>query len=645
MTTRGTSRVPRANPELNGIVSNLRTNLTELGMNARDINAKIKNLRNSASLNKRAYAKRILNTAKAAKAAKAARALRKAVRPSKDGAKTTKKNNTPSNTGTNQKRRKTPSNTITNPKSKLLNTLAKLRDIEAPRNGLNRYGYTFLASLYRNHPGEQLKKYAFNWTNDKQIEFMKKQHRTLVKNTSRINVPSEKVEVNIPMNDEKIHDLLIMLWMDMSHDKLFKGSFNKFLTSAIKNEITTAEILPKQTKLVSELMRFNMLKTSNGAIVLMSDIEGKQKKYMHEIWGDPSYPPKIVKKTAAILSIVRNKNKPIYVSYDAENSDYITELLAKTRMNGGTYYLKRIFTVANLMDPGRGASVNVGGFGRSGGSINKLVNRLFDERSTSTPFKFNYQMFKFNFGDYFTIEIVPDGSKFNAKLNGKMMNMQVKKSQAQEGNALDRISKTFGDFIQILTVAHLRKSGLNVVSSTQDGGFVGMTGFVHGTLFGIEPALISDSTTVIGTGNRSETGIKFYGLHEYLRYNTDPTRSGVTTQVNKNNNNNNNMSSKNRSVNTNTSNNATKKNNQKRNNTPNLRKVQFIKNLNKFTNLSQRSKRGYIQNFNNGNNVNKLLREAKNENNKLKIAATSIRRGSLRKPNPEGRMTMFGFRE
>jgi len=544
---------------------------------------------------------------------------------------------------TEQRRRKTPSNKGTNPKSKLLNTLAKLRDTEAPRNGLDRYGYTFLASLYRNHPSEQLKKYAFSWSNDRQIEFMKKQHRTLVKNTSRINAPSEIV--SIPMNEEKMHDLLIMLWMDMSHDKLFKGSFNKFLISSIKNEITKAKISPKQTELVNKLKQFNMLKISNNAIVLMSDIEKKQKKYMHEIWGDPSYPPKIVKKTAAILSIVTNKSKPIYVSYDAENSDYITELLAKTRMNDGTYYLKRIFTVANLMDPGRGASINVGGFGRSGGSINKLVNRLFDEQNTSTPFKFNYQMFKFKFGKYFTIEIVPDGSKFNAKLNGKMMNMQVKKSEALTGNVLDRISKTFGDFIQIITVAHLRKSGLNVVSSTQDGGFVGMTGFVQGDLFGIDPALISDSTTVIGTGNRSETGIKFYGLHKYLNYNTQPTRSGVTTQVNNNKSNNNNVSSKNQSVKTNTSNNTATKNNQKRNNTPNPLKEQFIKNLNKFTNLSQRSKRGYIQNFNNGNNANKLLREAKNENNKLKIAATSIRRGTLRKPNPEGRMTMFGFRE
>jgi hypothetical protein len=347
------------------------------------------------------------------------------------------------------------------------------------------------------------------------------------------------------MDDEKMHDLLVMLWMDMSHDKLFKGSFNTFLTDSIKNEITVITIQPRRTELVNKLIQFKILKISNGAIVLMSDIERKQKKFMHEIWGNPSYPPKIVKKTAAILSIVKNRTKPIYVSYDAENADYITELLAKSRMSSGRYYLKRIFTVANLMDPGRGASTNVGGHGRAGGSVNKLINRLFDEQNTSTPFKFNYQMFKFNFGNYFTIEIVPDGYKFNAKLNGKMLKMQVKKSEAQNGNALDRISKTFGDFIQIITVAHLRKSGLNVVSSTQDGGFIGMTGYIHSSLFGIEPALISDSTTVIGTGNRSETGIKFYGLQNYLRYNVEPERSGVTTQVNNNMSNNNNVSSNN----------------------------------------------------------------------------------------------------
>ena len=77
MTTRGSSGVPRANPELNGIVSKLRTNLTQLGMNARYINTKIGELRTSASLNKRTYAQSILNGAtKAAKAAKTAKAVK-----------------------------------------------------------------------------------------------------------------------------------------------------------------------------------------------------------------------------------------------------------------------------------------------------------------------------------------------------------------------------------------------------------------------------------------------------------------------------------------------------------------------------------------------------------------------------------------
>ena len=76
MTTRGSSGVPRANPELNDIVSKLRTNLTQLGMNARYINTKIGELRTSTSLNKRTYAQSILKAAKAAKAVKAAKAAK-----------------------------------------------------------------------------------------------------------------------------------------------------------------------------------------------------------------------------------------------------------------------------------------------------------------------------------------------------------------------------------------------------------------------------------------------------------------------------------------------------------------------------------------------------------------------------------------
>ena len=599
------------------------------------------------------------------------------------------------NTSAEKSTKKIRSNIKDNPKTKILNTIAKLRNEKAPNNGLNRTGYTFLSSLYRDHPYTQLVKYAFGMSNNEQREFIYKQHQTLTKQSSLLHTKSDNVTIN--MNPTKMHDLLIMLWMDMSHDKMFKKeSFNQFLTSSIKNEITTKDIQPMLTDLVKDLIKYNILKLSNGIITLAGDLENKQKKHMHDIWGDPSHPPKIIKKSASILSIVQNKSKPIYVSYDSEKSSYITELLSKSKMNNGTYYLKRIFTVANLMDPGRGSSQNTGGTGFSGTSFNKLINRLFDQTNTSTPFKFNYQMFTFTFGEYFTVEIVPDGYKFNAKLNGKMMNMQIKAAVARSGSDIDKLSKTFGDFIQILTVGHLRKSGINVVSSTFDGGFIGMTGFVQGTLFEIEPAIIFDASTFVGPGGiNGQTGIKFHGLHKYLKYNANPERSRVTSLQKRPENTSGNtanvtqvINAKANAVKVNTANanaiqkarnaaiqkarnaaiqkarneanrlakakaNANQKarneanrlakakaiKNQKANANANqkAKRNEFIKNLNKLKNLNNRTKNGFILGFNTGENANNLLKDAKRLNIKAKEGSRASRMRTLRSGKPAAR--------
>ena len=592
---------------------------------------------------------------------------------------TRKKAKTPAGNQKNQKKQKPKirSNIKSNPRTKILNTIATLRNEKAPTNGLNRTGYVFLSSLYRDHPSSQLLKYL-EIPNNELREFIYKQHQTITKRSSLLHTQSDSVTIN--MNDDKMHDLLIMLWMDMSHDDLLKKeSFNNFLTGSIKNEITTKPIKPMKTGLVTKLINYNILKLNNDIITLTGHIERKQKMHMHDIWGDPSHPPKIVKKFANILSIIQNKSKPIYVSYDSEYSSYISELLSKSKMNNGTYYLKRLFTIANLMDPGRGSSQNTGGTGKAGTSINKLVNRLFDKNNTSTPFKFNYQMFTFNFGGYFKIEIVRDGYKFNAKLNGKMMNMQIKAAVARSGNDIDKISKTFGDFIQILTVAHLRKSGINAVSSTFDGGFIGMTGFVQGTLFGMEPAIIFDDATTIGPGGtNNETGIKFHGLHKYLNYNANPERSSVTSkwqQLVPNRNptgGNNNVTQPIRSTSQKAKANANQKarneanrlakdkanaNQKARNeanrlakakaienqkakanaanaprpmNINNNNKNKFIKELKRLTSLNNRTKLGFIMNFNKGQNANILLKEAKRLNNNAKEGLMAIRRGTLR---------------
>jgi len=66
--------------KLNAVISKLRKNLTNLGMNQRAINTKINELRSSSSLNKTAYANNIFKKAKAAKARSNAAKAVKAVK-------------------------------------------------------------------------------------------------------------------------------------------------------------------------------------------------------------------------------------------------------------------------------------------------------------------------------------------------------------------------------------------------------------------------------------------------------------------------------------------------------------------------------------------------------------------------------------
>ncbi len=62
----------------------------------------------------------------------------------------------------------------------------------------------------------------------------------------------------------------------------------------------------------------------------------------------------------------------------------------------------------------------------------------------------------------------------------------------------------------------------------------------------------------------------------------------------------------------------------------NNNKNKFIKELKKLTSLNNRTKRGFILNFNNGQNANNLIKEAKRLNNKAKEGSMAIRRGTLR---------------
>ena len=260
----------------------------------------------------------------------------------------------------------------------------------------------------------------------------------------------------------------------------------------------------------------------------------------------------IPKTESSIRNRIISRYKPIYVSFDAENAHYISDLIKSSVLNNinargkpvKTYYLKRIYTIANLMDPGRGASKNVGGHGKAGGTIDELISRIF-EKEPYSPFKHNYQLFEFRFGNYFTIKIdnVSEVTKFNVVITNDQGTNTLIKTGVKRTNAntiKQKLSKTFGDLMQILTVAHLRKNNHNVVSSTQDRAFVGVTGFVQQDLFGVNPAIITENALMGVQGT-----IGLYGLKNYIKSNINPTRSTGSTFIpnNMKNNNNNNVSS------------------------------------------------------------------------------------------------------
>lgn len=111
------------------------------------------------------------------------------------------------------------------------------------------------------------------------------------------------------------------------------------------------------------------------------------------------------------------------------------------------------------MDPGRFG----GQYATPGSSIDEIFSRLF-KNEPSWAFKINAQPYIWNFGKYFTIEIFNSGkTDFKCKLNDQLLNLGITKKEAGSNNtgnpAVSKISKTFGDLNQILTVSSLRKSG------------------------------------------------------------------------------------------------------------------------------------------------------------------------------------------
>jgi len=609
-------KIPIKDPRENSLINGLK----KLGLSNTYITNKVQQYKNSLAPDKNRLIKKILNKAKADRKLALIKKEKKTQLKKERGiiptAKTSEKLTT------------------------LTTYIQTLRNANSGKNNTSKGAYAFLSNLYRGHGNGRMKANRFNTIlkgGDKGISnYIKKQHTILTKNSSIVR--AEKTTFDFKMDSELLHDLLFMIYLDMRHDGLFAGSFNNFLASEIVKKILkdTKDIpnINTQSKLIKTLVREGVFKiTKNDEINPPSKLEEEFKNKLNVIWGGS--PPIQIKKDkikSGLLPLAKKLSKPIYISIDAEGSQkYISRLQDSSRYGKEytQYYAKRLFTVPNLIDPGINFVFD---------NISSRIFRPNESGGPYTPYKFNYQKFKFNFGNYFTIVIGPNdrGTGFICTLNDSPIPVGTTKSNAQLNNPIRKIAKTFGDFLQILVNSALYKNGKNVVGATSDGNFVAMTGFVQRELFGITPRLIVDRTSKLGSFNSSIDGIFLFGLDDYIKRPNNATRSNSrattknNTRVNKNNNNNNNNASSNnqRGVKrVRNNNNNVSQPNAKRVNTTRNRLIQNLKKKN----LPNFVVNGLMRSYDNKRKTaNQIIREANNFGKTFAIGKTAQRKSTLR---------------
>jgi hypothetical protein len=384
--------------------------------------------------------------------------------------------------------------------------------------GKNKLAWMTLRHIYDDYTDTGIKSKFKNLSNSDIDRSLQIQHDIIIKpgTTLSDNIPST---LNIKMNDEKMINLLVMVWLDMTHDETvpLNTSFQDFLKSdyvkfLIKNTIK----FTKNTGTIDKMINYQILKIENGKLYRFntsqkSVSDSALKNNIHNIWNDGKG-MHFFSSTTKIKSKIKQPTRPIYMSLDSEDSNLV-ELIKSSKI-GNSYYIKPLINVGNLLDPGRGG----GSTGQRGGTMDRLTRQLF-KTHPYTHYKFDVNTYTFNFGKYMTISIYINDTEFNISVNNVPLKMGTTSKKAKDGGIIEKISKFMGDFAQILTVSHQYKNGLRVVSGTIDGVFVGITAFLQKELLGLNPRVIIDNSTY------GKNGLIIHGFDELLIKNNNTKQS------------------------------------------------------------------------------------------------------------------------
>ena len=384
--------------------------------------------------------------------------------------------------------------------------------------------------------------------------------------------------------------------------------------------------------------------------------------------------------------------KKILVSIDQESNTSKNVSSALFRSKSDNTYVKQLqptISIANLIDPGsdmvkNSINANKAFLDASNTNTNQIRSKA---RWNLTPYEF--KLGNMNIKTELVRKPYEGGFRYtyDYEINNEKYRSNVAKGTGNKTD--DSISKFAGDFYQILTALRMQKAGQLYVPASGDGMFCVIYAYLAKHVYKITPRMI----LIKERGGTEPPKLVFLNLKEYMNitYTRNNSTRVFTTEKRKfnsisssisgsNSNSNNEVTSTNRSVtkkarnavNQNAKNAANQKArneairkarneairkarnaaiqkarnaaiqkananaNQKARNAANqkAKRNEFIKKITKFTNLNNRTKRGFILGFNNGENANNLLKQAERDNKNKKEGLAAIRKQTLRSGKP-----------
>jgi hypothetical protein len=554
--------------KLNAVISKLRKNLTNLGMNQRVINTKINELRSSSSLNKTAYANNIFKKAKAAKARRNAANAVKAVRTR------TKTRTVKSRTARPMSKPKTAvrSKTIV-PKNALSTTQKKLIDQLDTLVGEMTRGnddlHDFIISFYDETSNNEFTMKLFGGKSINEAKQIIQKHINLF---SKELLRGSEVKETFVLKGDDVINFAYLMYLDMKHDATIPQSmtFAQYCKASwgrggkqVRSPVYIMfgrELKPKRTDFIKKIEYIvNNATNTNGK--KYGSMEKAIKYNLPTIYQDI---PDMFKGVSVAYAQINEKflkgRNNLFLALDQEDEKHTATLnISRTRYNigngGKAKLLYPFVSVANLLDPGKNMLIDSAKedskyLMNAATSNSSVVGNTAANRITSR-LTWNYYKPKFviehDYGKtkidvYYTKRAGPKRDKrgyavsvFNPRSEEYRLEAKVSKGKASNGTSADKLSKFFGDFLQALsTINQIKKnkeknvSNHNFCLTTGDAMLANMFVFMcsHGSPTPVTPKL----WLVLSAQQRSF----LYGMNDILQVaSAAPTRVINVPNMNK----------------------------------------------------------------------------------------------------------------